>query len=217
MNSKKNELSAKQTQILSVIKQKVKESGYPPTVREIATAVNLSSSATIHMHLKKLENLGYIKRDPKKNRAIELIQSISRQNTTSSESNYGENNIIFVPVVGRIAAGSPILAEENIEDYFPLSSDFAKGTDDIFMLRVKGESMINAGILDKDYLIMRKQETAMNGEIVAALIDDEATVKRFFKKANSIKLMPENDFMEPIEVKDVKILGKVIGVIRKYF
>ncbi|MBE3088778.1 MAG: transcriptional repressor LexA, partial [Actinobacteria bacterium] len=168
----------------------------------------------IHAHLSKLQELGFIKKDRSKSRTIvlnsELIKSKSDQLPIS-------NDTIFVPVIGQIAAGTPILADENIEDYFPLTPDFAKGNNEVFMLHVKGDSMVNAGILDKDYLIVRKQNTAMNGEIVAVLLEDEATVKRFFKKANSIKLMPENDFMEPIEVKDAKILGKVIGIVRKYF
>jgi repressor LexA len=214
MNKVNHKISLRQEGILQYIIKKVKESGYPPTIREIAKAVNLSSSATIHSHLKKLEELGYIKRDPSKPRAIELNSSLIKNNRLSDSTN---DNIIFVPVIGQIAAGTPILAEENIEDYLPLTSDFVKGSNEVFVLHVKGDSMVNAGILDKDYIIVRKQDTAMNGEIVAALLEDEATVKRFFKKSNSIKLMPENDYMEPIEVKDAKILGKVIGVIRKYF
>jgi repressor LexA len=214
MNKENHKISLRQEGILQFIIKKVKESGYPPTIREIAKAVNLSSSATIHSHLKKLEELGYIKRDPSKPRAIELNSSLIKNNRLSSST---DDNIIFVPVIGQIAAGTPILAEENIEDYLPLTSDFVKGNSEVFVLHVKGDSMVNAGILDKDYIIVRKQDTAMNGEIVAALLEDEATVKRFFKKSNSIKLMPENDYMEPIEVKDAKILGKVIGVIRKYF
>lgn len=214
MNKENHKITLRQEGILQFIIKKVKESGYPPTIREIAKAVNLSSSATIHSHLKKLEELGYIKRDPSKPRAIELNSNLIKNNRLSGST---DDNIIFVPVIGQIAAGTPILAEENIEDYLPLTSDFVKGNSEVFVLHVKGDSMVNAGILDKDYIIVRKQDTVMNGEIVAALLEDEATVKRFFKKSNSIKLMPENDYMEPIEVKDAKILGKVIGVIRKYF
>jgi len=212
---KKNEISERQKEILQCIVSKVKESGYPPTIREIAASVNLHSSATIHAHLTKLEKLGYIKRDPEKPRAIELSQNVYRQ--AVEQSRHNEDNVVLIPVLGTIAAGTPMLAEENIEEYYPVTSDFVKGTNEVFMLKVKGDSMVNAGILDKDYIVIRKQETAMNGEIVAVLLEDEATVKRFFKKANSIKLMPENDFMEPIEVKDAKILGKVIGLVRKYF
>jgi repressor LexA len=213
MNEDKHLISARQQEILQYILKKIKESGYPPTVREIAKAVNLSSSATIHSHLKKLEELGYIRRDPSKPRAIELNSQLVKNSYPMANN----DNLIFVPVIGQIAAGTPILAEENIEDYFPLTSDFVKNNNEVFMLHVKGDSMVNAGILDKDYIIVRKQDVAMNGEIVAVLLEDEAKVKRFFKKSNSIKLMPENDYMEPIIVKDAKILGKVIGVIRKYF
>ncbi|MBM3706311.1 MAG: transcriptional repressor LexA [Actinobacteria bacterium] len=214
MKEQKHEISQRQKEILQFIINKVRSLGYPPTVREIASAVDLNSSATIHAHLKKLEELGYIKRDPSKPRAIEINSGLLNYEDVQSPA---EANVAFIPVIGQIAAGTPLLASENIEDYFPVSKDFIKNSNEVFMLRVKGDSMVNAGILDKDYIILRKQETAMNGEIVAALLDDEATVKRFFKKAKSIKLMPENDFMEPIEVSDVKILGKVIGVIRKYF
>jgi len=214
MNENKNELSARHKEILSYILEKIKASGYPPTVREIAIAVNLKSSATVHAHLSKLQELGFIKKDPCKPRTIVLNSELIKSKADPLPIS---NDTIFVPVVGQIAAGTPILADENIEDYFPLTPDFAKGNNEVFMLHVKGDSMVNAGILDKDYLIVRKQNTAMNGEIVAVLLEDEATVKRFFKKANSIKLMPENDFMEPIEVKDAKILGKVIGIVRKYF
>src|SRR4030042_7029186 len=205
-------VSPRQEKILDYINKKIKESGYPPSIREIAKAVNLSSSATVHSHLKKLEKKGYLKRNQSKPRAISVLTRHGDETAAG-----GFNNMIYIPVVGKIAAGKPILAEENIEDYFPLTPDFVKGNNEVFMLHVKGDSMVNAGILDKNYLIVRKQNTAMNGEIVAVLLEDEATVKRFFKKANSIKLMPENDFMEPIEVKDARILGKVIGIVRKYF
>jgi repressor LexA len=205
-------ISSRQEKILKFINKKIKESGYPPSVREIAKAVNLSSSATVHSHLKKLEEKGYLKRNPSKPRAISLL---SRKGDGSVDT--GINNLVYVPVVGRIAAGRPILAEENIDDYFPLTPDFVKGKKEVFILHVRGDSMVNAGILDRDYIVVRKQDTAINGEIIVALLEDEATVKRFFKTNKKIKLMPENDHMEPIVVKDVRILGKVIGVIRKYF
>lgn len=205
-------ISSRQEKILKFINKKIKESGYPPSVREIARAVNLSSSATVHSHLKKLEEKGYLKRNPSKPRAISLL---SRKGDGSVDT--GINNLVYVPVVGRIAAGRPILAEENIDDYFPLTPDFVKGKKEVFILHVRGDSMVNAGILDRDYIVVRKQDTAINGEIIVALLEDEATVKRFFKTNKKIKLMPENDHMEPIVVKEVKILGKVIGVIRKYF
>jgi repressor LexA len=172
----KNEISERQIEILQCIVNKVKESGYPPTVREIAATVKLHSAATIHAHLTKLEKLGYIKRDPEKPRAIEIMRNIYNQDEDLPLPS--ENNVVLIPVLGAIAAGTPILAEENIEEYFPVSSDFVKGTSKVFMLKVKGDSMVNAGILDKDYIVIRKQETAMNGEIVAVLLEDEATVKR---------------------------------------
>ena len=205
-------IGSRQEKILKFINKKIKESGYPPSVREIAKAVNLSSSATVHSHLKKLEEKGYLKRNPSKPRAISLL---SRKRDGSYDT--GVNNLVYVPVVGRIAAGRPILANENIEDYFPLTPDFAKGKKEVFILHVRGDSMVNAGILDRDYIVVRKQDTAINGEIIVALLEDEATVKRFFKTDKKIKLMPENDYMEPIVIDDVKILGKVIGVVRKYF
>jgi repressor LexA len=234
MKKKSNKISERQKEILKYIISKVEKLGYPPTVREIAEEISLKSSATIHAHLKKLEELGFIRRNPLKPRAIEVNYSLLRsyasnefQNDPGMEFSYGahgreensadNSNIVMVPVLGQIAAGSPILATENIEDFFPLTSDFLKSNEQVFILRVKGDSMINAGIFDKDYAVIKKQDTAMNGEIIAALIEDEATIKRFFKKEKSIKLMPENDHMKPIEVKTLKVLGRVIGIIRKYF
>ncbi len=205
-------ISSRQEKILKFIDKKIKESGYPPSVREIAKAVNLSSSATVHSHLKKLEEKGYLKRNHSKPRAISLL--VRQENEPAG---MGFNNMVYVPVVGKIAAGRPILADENIEDYFPLTADFVKSKKEVFILHVRGDSMVNAGILDRDYIVVRKQENAINGEIIVALLGDEATVKRFFKTDKVIKLMPENDYMEPIVVDDVKIIGKVIGVIRKYF
>ncbi len=213
MNKNKGKVSSRQEKILEYINKKIKEAGYPPSVREIAKAVDLSSSATVHSHLKKLEELGFIKRNPSKPRAITVISTQKQE----PELNLSKNNLVFVPVLGNIAAGKPILAEENIEDYFPLTADFVKGQNEVFMLNVRGDSMVNAGILDRDLVVVRKQETAINGEIIVALMEDEATVKRFFKGESEVKLMPENDYMEPMIVKDVRILGKVIGVIRKYF
>lgn len=207
-----NNVSSRQEKILKFISKKIKESGYPPSIREIASAVGLSSSATVHSHLKKLEEKGYLKRNPFKPRAISLL---SRQEDETIDR--GLNNLVYVPVVGNIAAGRPILADENIKDYFPLTSDFVKGKKEVFILHVRGDSMVNAGILDRDYIIVRKQNNAINGEIIVALLEDEATVKRFFKTDKNIKLMSENDYMKPVVVNDVKILGKVIGVIRKYF
>lgn len=208
-----NQISEKQYQIFKFIVDTIKNIGYPPSVREIAKAVSLSSSATVHSHLKKLEELGYIRRSKGSSRAIEILNSAYKpQDNTSNLS-----NVILIPIVGNVAAGTPILAQENIEEYFPVSSDFIKDSSDVFMLKVKGDSMINAGILDRDYIIVRKQEIARNGEIIVALLEDEATVKRFLKTDKAIKLISENDFMKPIVVEDVRIVGKVIGVIRKYF
>jgi len=208
----KENISSRQEKILDFISKSIKDTGYPPSVREIAKAVKLSSSATVHSHLKKLEEKGYLKRDSSKPRAISLLTGYDNE---IEKTNF--SNMVYVPVVGKIAAGTPILAVENIDDYFPLTPDFIKGKKEVFILHVRGDSMVNAGILDRDYIIVRKQESAINGEIIVALLDDEATVKRFFKTDKNIKLMPENDYMEPIIAKDVKIIGKVIGVIRKYF
>ena len=214
MDKTNNKLSSRQEKILEFINKKIKDEGYPPSVREIAKAVSLSSSATVHSHLKKLEELGYLKRDASKPRALSVTHSEEIDSTDTGKS---ANEMVFVPVVGSIAAGTPILAEENIDDYFPLSPDFVRGQKEVFMLNVHGDSMVNAGILDRDMVIVRKQDTAINGEIIAAMIEDEATVKRFFKTDSEIRLIPENDHMEPIFSKNVKVLGKVIGIIRKYF
>jgi len=214
MDEKNKQLSSRQEKILEFISRKIRDEGYPPSVREIAKAVKLSSSATVHSHLKKLEELGYLKRDASKPRALSVTYP---QELGPSDPGRSVNELVFVPVVGSIAAGMPILAEENIDDYFPLTPDFVRGNKEVFMLNIHGDSMVNAGILDRDMVIVRKQDTAINGEIIAALIDDEATVKRFFRDESEIRLMPENDHMEPIISKDVRILGKVIGIIRKYF
>lgn len=198
----KKELSSRQAMILKYIQKAIDDNGYPPSVREIGKAVGLKSSSTVHAHLVKLEKKGYIRRDPTKPRAIEIVDRNSA--------------IVRVPVVGRVAAGKPILALENIEGTFPLPASFVGTTDDFFMLTTKGDSMVNAGILNGDYLVVRQQQTAENGEIVVALLDNEnATVKRFYQDRDSICLQPENDSYEPIWSKDVQILGKVIGVIRK--
>ncbi len=209
------DISNKQIGILQFIINCKKADGYPPTIREIAKAVNLSSSATVYGHLKKLEKLGYVRRDPSKPRAIEILPR--SKSFISVEKAQKDLNSVMIPVVGSIAAGKPILAEENIEDYFPLTSDFLRGGNQVFLLKVRGDSMINAGIMDRDYIVVRKQETAINGEIVVVLMENEATVKRFFKQSKNIRLVPENDHMEPLIVKDASIIGKVIGLIRKYF
>lgn len=198
-------LSKRQSDILDFIKKEIRLKGYPPSVREIGNAVKLMSSSTVHGHLQTLEEKGYIRRDPTKPRAIEILN-----NSNDSNLSY---NIVHVPVVGRVTAGQPILAVENIEDSFPLPAELVRDQT-VFMLNVWGDSMIEAGILDGDQILVRQQSSANNGDIVVAMIDDEATVKRFFKEINCIRLQPENSAMDPIYSQDVKILGKVIGVFR---
>ena len=202
---KKKPLSGKQLEVLEFIKSELFKKGYPPSVREICEAVGLKSTSTVHGHLERLERKGLIRRNPTKPRAIEVLDSsplsIAR-------------DMVEVPIVGRVTAGQPILAVENIEDTFPLPADFLRG-DDSFILTVRGESMIEAGILDGDYVVVKQQNYANNGDIVVALIEDEATVKRFYKEKDHIRLQPENSLMEPILVQDVTILGKVTGVFRR--
>lgn len=199
-------ISSKQSEILEYIKEQILSHGYPPAVREICQAVNLKSTSSVHSHLETLEKNGYIRRDPTKPRAIEIIDD---------EFNLSRREMINVPIIGTITAGEPILAEQNIEGYFPvLSDELPSGT--VFMLHVKGESMINAGILDGDNVIIRQQAIANNGDMVAALIDDSATVKTFYKEDGHIRLQPENDFMDPIIVNDCTILGKVVALYRKF-
>lgn len=198
-------LSERQRKILEFIRSEVASKGYPPSVREIGNAVGLRSSSTVHGHLTKLEELGFIRRDLSKPRAIELLD----------ESVPSRAKFVDVPLVGRVTAGTPVLAVENIEDYYPMPKELVDH-DDVFMLRVQGDSMIEAGILDGDFVLVAKQETARNGEIVVALIDgEEATVKRFFHEGTHVRLQPENSSMEPLIVADVRILGKVIGVFRR--
>ena len=202
----------KQQQILDFIKKQIKEVGYPPTVREIGDAVGLSSPSTVHGHLSRLEKNGSIVVSRGSSRGIRLteVEESLPSNVISMNSEYLE-----VPVIGRVSAGLPILAEENLERTFPLPMDFAK-KNDVYMLHVHGDSMINAGILDGDYVIVEKCEVAQNGEMVVALVDDSATVKTFYKENGHFRLQPENDFMEPIIVDSVAILGKVVGVYRKF-
>lgn len=202
-----SDLPVRQQAILDFIRRQVREKGYPPSVREIGQAVGLASSSTVHGHLERLEKKGYLRRDPTKPRAIELLDD---DRTTTFDLDY-----IRVPIIGKVTAGEPITAVENIEDYFPLPKRLAAGSEPLFMLRISGDSMINAGILDGDYVVVRQQSVAQNGDIVVALTEaDEATVKRFFKEKDHICLMPENDVMEPIILDQVTILGKVIGVFR---
>lgn len=201
-------LSKRQQDILSFIKDEVKKKGYPPSVREIGEAVGLASSSTVHGHLARLESKGLIRRDPTKPRAIEILE-------LESDTPAPKYSIVNVPVVGRVTAGQPITAIENVEEYFPLPDTLVPSEEQVFMLEVMGDSMIDAGILDGDYVIVKQQQTANNGEIVVAMTDeDEATVKRFFKEKDFIRLQPENPTMEPIILQNVSILGKVIGVYR---
>ncbi|MGI6567261.1 MAG: transcriptional repressor LexA [Firmicutes bacterium] len=202
------ELTERQREVLEFIKEQVREKGYPPSVREIGDAVGLRSSSTVHGHLRRLESKGYIRRDPTKPRAIEVIQDDEPVESLLTK------DLVSVPLVGSVTAGQPILAVENIEDYVPLPRDFASD-EATFMLRIKGDSMIDAGILDGDYVVVRQQPDAINGDIVVALLEDEATVKRFYREANYVRLQPENPLYDPILTTDVQILGKVIGVLRR--
>ncbi|RNC28827.1 MAG: LexA repressor [Candidatus Dichloromethanomonas elyunquensis] len=201
-----SDLSSRQSEILEIIKKEIALKGYPPSVREIGEAVGLTSSSTVHNHLTVLEQKGYIRRDPTKPRAIEVLDSFS-------DFGFSSRKIVHVPVVGQVTAGEPILAVENIEDSFPVPYDRVK-SDSVFMLKVHGESMIEAGILDEDLILVRQQQSANNGDIVVALLEDEATVKRFYKEKDLIRLQPENSAMSPIYSQNVSILGKVIGVFR---
>mgnify|MGYP001625210700 FL=1 len=197
-------ISKKQKEILEYIKSQILQRGFPPAVREICEAVGLKSTSSVHSHLETLEKNGFIRRDPTKPRAIEILDD---------DFNLVRREMVNVPIIGRVAAGQPILAEENIEDYFPFPADRMPNRQ-TFLLKVRGESMINAGILDGDYVLVEEGSTASNGNMVVALIEDGATVKTFYKEEGVFRLQPENDFMDPIIVKEVTILGKVIGVMR---
>lgn len=200
-----DDLSPRQKDILSFIKLEIHRKGYPPSVREIGEAVGLSSSSTVHAHLERLEHLGYIRRDPTKPRAIEVL----------TDDSSALPPITAVPVLGRVTAGEPILATQNIEEYFPLPKDFAR-YEDVFMLKIRGESMIEAGIFDGDLVLVKRDNSANNGEIIVAMIDEEATVKRFFKEGKRFRLQPENSSMEPIYTNECSVLGKVIGLVRRF-
>ncbi|MCI8939693.1 MAG: transcriptional repressor LexA [Dorea sp.] len=200
----KDKISVKQKEILEYIKAQILERGFPPAVRDICDAVNLKSTSSVHAHLETLERKGYIRRDPTKPRAIEILDDtfhLLRREVTN------------VPLIGRVAAGQPILAEQNIENYFPIPVEMLPNNQ-TFLLKVQGESMVNAGILDGDMVLVEERSTASDGEMIVALIEDGATVKTFYKEKDYIRLQPENDFMDPIIVDDVTILGKVIGVFR---
>jgi repressor LexA len=201
-------ISKRQQDILDFIKSEVKSKGYPPSVREIGEAVGLASSSTVHGHLARLESKGLIRRDPTKPRAIEILEA-------DVAAHIPRNTVVNVPVVGKVTAGLPITAIENVEEYFPLPESLAPADEQVFMLEIMGESMIEAGILDGDYVIVKQQPTANNGDIVVAMTEeDEATCKRFFKEKDYIRLQPENSTMDPIILRNVSILGKVIGVYR---
>lgn len=199
-------ISSKQKEILEFMKNEILSKGYPPAVREICEAVNLKSTSSVHSHLETLEKNGYIRRDPAKPRAIEIVDD---------NFNLTRREIVNVPIVGTVTAGQPILAVENIESYFPIPMDYMPNQE-TFMLKVKGESMINAGIFDGDTILVQKQSHAKNGDFVVALIDDSVTVKTFYKEKDYYRLQPENDYMEPIIVPQVEILGKVIGLFRMF-
>lgn len=196
-------LTKRQAQILDFIRDRMRTKGYPPSVREIGEAVGLSSSSTVHSHLSKLEELKLIRRDPTKPRAIEILE----------DSPWRSQQFIAVPLVGQVTAGSPILATENIEEVYQLPKELIRH-DDVFMLSVIGDSMIEAGILNGDYVMVRRQSNANNGDIVVAMVEDEATVKRFFKEKGHYRLQPENQHLEPIFADEVTVLGKVVGLVR---
>ena len=209
----KRELNKKEEAILKFIGKSIDEEGYPPSVREIGKAVGLKSTATVHGYLEKLEQKGFIKKVSQKGRTLRIVKD-EEISVNKTKDVYSGKEMVEVPVLGKITAGLPILAVENVSDTFPIPVDFV-GNNESFMLIVKGESMIEAGILDGDYILVKRQNVANNGEIVVALIDDEATVKTFYKEKNYIRLQPENPTMEPIIVPTCEILGKVAGVFRK--
>jgi repressor LexA len=197
-------LTKRQQEIFDFVKRYVSEHGYPPTVRDIGKAIGLASSSTVHAHLANLEKAGMLRRDPTKPRAIEVLKDKARDVVTPAG----------LPVVGQVAAGQPVLADENIEEYVPVPG-IAGGDDGEFVLRVKGDSMKDAGILEGDFVIVRRQETAGDGEIVVALVGEEATVKRFFRENDHVRLQPENDAMEPIRTREAQVLGRVVGLCRR--
>jgi len=199
-------LSPKQKTVLEYLKKFIRENGYPPSVREVCTGVGVMSTSTVQSHLNALENKGFIRRVSSKNRSIEIL-----------EPNFypqGWQEMLHMPILGRVAAGEPIFADENVEDVFPLPLQYFNTNDDYFMLRIAGDSMVEIGINDRDLIVVRKTHSARNGDVVVALVDEEATVKTFYKEKGRVRLQPENDSMSPIIVKDVKILGRVKGVFR---
>lgn len=205
-------ISAKQQRVLDYIRTFTRQHGYPPAVRDICQGLDLKSTSTAHGYLERLEKQGYIRRDPSKTRAIELMDDHDAPQQSSVDA-----HAVNVPLLGQVAAGQPILAEENFEEYLPMPKMVASyDAKEMFALEIKGESMIKAGILNGDKIIVRQTQAAENGDIIVAMIDDEATCKRFFKEKDRVRLQPENDMMEPMYFEDVQILGKVIGLIRNY-
>lgn len=202
------DLSQIQLEILHYLKSQIQKKGYPPSVREICKGVNLKSTSTVHRHLEKLEQKDYIRKDPTKPRAIEILDK-------EENSLFRIKKTVDIPIIGKVTAGQPILAIEHIEDTFPVPIEMAE-RGPLFMLKIQGDSMIGAGIFSNDYVLVKQQNDAVNGDIIVALMEDEATIKRFFKEKDYIRLQPENDAMSPIMVKDVKILGKVIGLYRRF-
>ena len=207
-----NELNKREKAIIKFIDKQIRENGYPPSVREIGKAVGLKSTATVHAYIAKLTEKGYIKKESQKGRTLKLLKGGLEEK--KGKNIYSGKELIEVPVIGKITAGEPILAVENVTDTFPVPIDFV-GNSESFMLTVRGESMIEAGILNGDYILVKKQNTANNGDIVVALIGEEATVKTFYKEKDYIRLQPENSTMDPIIVQNCEILGKVAGVFRK--
>ncbi|MFX0549029.1 transcriptional repressor LexA [Hathewaya histolytica] len=200
-----NKQGSKQLEIYEYIKSQIQSKGYPPSVREICKSVGLSSTSTVHGHLSRLEQKGYIRRDPTKPRAIEILKE-----------SLIKKEMVDIPIIGKVTAGQPILAVENIEDTFSIPLNYVKNNKELFMLKVSGESMIDSGILDGDYAIIEKCNVAQNNDIVVALIDNEATIKRFFKENGYYRLQPENSTMEPIIVNECSIVGKLVGIYRRY-
>ncbi|NLP14066.1 MAG: transcriptional repressor LexA [Clostridium sp.] len=210
-----NKVNEKQQKILDFINEQIEINGYPPSVREICSAVGFKSTSTVHGYLEKLRKEGFISKAPSKPRALRVVSNNKSRKEIKPKEVYSGKELVEVPIVGKVTAGQPILAVENIEDTFPLPLDFVQNSS-AFMLRVKGDSMIEAGIFDNDYILIKQQSTANNGDIVVALIEDEATVKTFYKEEGYVRLQPENKYYEPIIVKEnLSILGKVIGVFRK--
>jgi repressor LexA len=204
--AKSGELTDKQREILEYMKECILNKGYPPAVREICEAVHLKSTSSVHAHLESLEQKGYIRKDPTKPRAIEILDD---------NFNLSRREVVNIPIVGTVTCGEPILAEQNIEDFFPVLPNYLNARGTTFMLKVKGDSMVNVGIYDGDLVMVEESNTARNNDIVVALIEDEATVKRYFKENGHYRLQPENDFMDPIIVDELSILGKVVGLFRR--